>query len=409
MNIAEAIKIAFLSLWANKLRSVLTLLGVVIGVAAVIAVVTFVNGINGYVATKIFNLGADVFIVFKNSPAITNVDKYLEAEKRKDLTMEDYEAVLAACKHCEWVGAALRNDSGKVKYGEQSISDSTIRGMTPSMVPILDIDLTAGRMINDVDVRNNSAVVVVGPDIVDNLMPGIDPINKEIRIDGWIYRVIGVGKRKGKTLGQSQDNWVAMPLTTFLNTYGSNRSLTIYGRANGVGDPLEMASDEMRTILRSHRHDRPGVEDSFSLDTNSTFVGLWQSISSSFSAVFVSLAAISLVVGGIVIMNIMLVSVSERTREIGVRKALGARRHDVMLQFLIESATMSLVGGLIGVIAGAGIAKTITLVIGFPSEIQLWSVALGLFVATAVGVFFGVYPARKAAQLDPIVALRSEL
>jgi putative ABC transport system permease protein len=200
-----------------------------------------------------------------------------------------------------------------------------------------------------------------------------------------------------------------MPLTTFLNTYGSNRSLTIYGRANGVGDPLEMASDEMRTILRSHRHDRPGVEDSFSLDTNSTFVGLWQSISSSFSAVFVSLAAISLVVGGIVIMNIMLVSVSERTREIGVRKALGARRNDVMLQFLIESATMSLVGGLIGVIAGAGIAKTITLVIGFPSEIQLWSVALGLLVATAVGVFFGVYPARKAAQLDPIVALRSEL
>ncbi|HLB93443.1 MAG TPA: ABC transporter permease, partial [Terriglobales bacterium] len=163
MNIIEAIKIAFLSLWANKLRSALTLLGVVIGVAAVIAVVTFVNGINGYVATKIFNLGADVFIVFKNSPAITNIDKFLEAEKRKDLTMEDYEAVLEACKHCEWVGASLRNDSGKVKYGEQSISDTTVRGVTPSMVPILDIDLTAGRMINDIDVRNDSAVAVVGP------------------------------------------------------------------------------------------------------------------------------------------------------------------------------------------------------------------------------------------------------
>jgi putative ABC transport system permease protein len=156
MNITEAIKIAFLSLWANKLRSALTLLGVVIGVAAVIAVVTFVNGINGYVATKIFNLGADVFIVFKNSTVATNIDKFIEGEKRKDLTMEDYEAVLEACKHCEWVGAALRNDSGHVKYGEQSINDTTVRGMTPSMVPILDIDLTAGRMINDIDLRNNS-------------------------------------------------------------------------------------------------------------------------------------------------------------------------------------------------------------------------------------------------------------
>src|SRR5258708_29347549 len=178
MNIAEAIKIAFLSLWANKLRSALTLLGVVIGVAAVIAVVTFVNGINGYVATKIFNLGADVFIVFKNSPAITNIDKFLAGEKRKDLTMEDYQAVLEACNHSEWVGAALRNASGHVKYGEQSISHTIVRGMTPSMAPILDIDLTAGRMINDVDMRKNSAVFVADPHILDNLIPRPNPLNQ---------------------------------------------------------------------------------------------------------------------------------------------------------------------------------------------------------------------------------------
>jgi putative ABC transport system permease protein len=260
-----------------------------------------------------------------------------------------------------------------------------------------------------IDEEHNSKVAIIGPDIVDNQMGSIDPIGKEIRVDGTQYTVIGVGERKGKTLGQSQDDWVAVPLTTFLNAYGSSPSLTIYARANGVGDPLELAVGEVRTILRSHRHDLPGAEDSFSTDTNSTFVGIWQSISSSFSAVFVSLAAISLVVGGIVIMNIMLVSVTERTREIGVRKALGARRGDVLLQFLIESATMSFVGGLIGVLAGVVFAKTITLLIGFPSDIELWSVALGLFMATAVGIFFGVYPARKASLLDPIVALRSEL
>jgi len=277
------------------------------------------------------------------------------------------------------------------------------------MPPIYNMNIDRGRGFVPIDEEHNSRVAIIGPDIVDNQMGSIDPIGKEIRVDGGQYTVIGVGERKGKTLGQSQDDWVAIPLTTFLNAYGSNRSLTIYARANGVGDPLELAVGEVRTILRSHRHDLPGAEDSFSTDTNSTFVGLWQSISSSFSAVFVSLAAISLVVGGIVIMNIMLVSVTERTREIGVRKALGARRGDVMLQFLIESATMSLVGGLIGVITGVVFAKVITLVIGFPSEIELWSVALGLFVATAVGIFFGVYPARKASLLDPIVALRSEL
>jgi putative ABC transport system permease protein len=408
MEFTEAVKIALQSLWANKLRSILTLMGVMIGVAAVIMVITLVNGANKFVATKVYGYGADVFTASKQ-PAVTFSDaEYNKYKKRKDLKIDDYREVAAKCKHCAATGA-MANVTGKVVYNNHSSTDTDIRGWTWTMPPISNINLDRGRGFVPMDEEHNSRVAIIGPDIVDNQMTGIDPIGKEIRVDGSQYTVIGVGERKGKTLGQSQDNWVAMPLTTFLNTYGSNRSLTIYGRANGVGDPLEMAADEMRTILRSHRHDRPGAEDSFSLDTNSTFVGLWQNISSSFSAVFVSLAAISLVVGGIVIMNIMLVSVTERTREIGVRKALGARRNDVMLQFLIESATMSLVGGLIGVIAGAGIAKAITLVIGFPSEIQLWSVALGLFVATAVGVFFGVYPARKAARLDPIVALRSEL
>jgi putative ABC transport system permease protein len=408
MNITEAIKIAFLSLWANKLRSALTLLGVVIGVAAVIAVVTFVNGINGYVATKIFNLGADVFIVFKNSPAVTNIDKYLEGEKRKDLTMEDYEAVLEACKHCEWVGAALRNESGHVKYGEQSISDTIVRGMTPSMVPILDIDLTAGRMINDVDLRNNSAVVVVGPDIVDNLIPGVDPINKELRIDGWVYRVIGVGKRKGKTLGQSMDNYALMPITAFQKQNGSHSSIRISGKAASSGAGFEEAMDETRAILRARRHVRPGDDDSFDIETNDSLLSIWSNFSGTFFYAMIGIAAISLVVGGIVIMNIMLVSVTERTREIGIRKAMGARSDDILLQFLIESLTLALLGGAIGVLSGISFAKVVTLAIGMPSEIKLWAVLAGVFVAASVGIFFGVYPAKRAAALDPIAALRFE-
>src|SRR5580704_9924509 len=194
MKILEAIRIALQSLWANKLRSVLTLLGMMIGVAAVIAVVTFVNGINGYVATKIFNLGADVFITFKVSPAVTNVDHFLEGEKRKDLTMEDYQAVADACSHCLYVGAALRNSTGKVKYAEQSITDTTVQGITPSMAPIYDTELTEGRMLNATDLNNKSPVAVVGVDIVDNLMAGADPLGREIRVDGWTYQIIGVGR-----------------------------------------------------------------------------------------------------------------------------------------------------------------------------------------------------------------------
>src|SRR5947209_12317237 len=204
MNFLEAIRIALQSLWANKLRSARTLLGVVIGVAAVIAVVTFVNGINGYVAEKIFNLGADVFIISKISPVITSIDQLLEGQKRKDLTMEDYHAVAEACRHCALIGAAAVNLNGHVKYGEQSISDSWVRGLTPSHGAILNIDLTAGRWLNENDVNNRSNVAVIGTDIVDTLFPGVDPLDKEVRVEGELYRVIGVAKKQGKTRSEER-------------------------------------------------------------------------------------------------------------------------------------------------------------------------------------------------------------
>lgn len=410
MNYVEAIRVALQSLWANKLRSVLSVLAIVIGVAAVIAVVTFVAGIDGYVAGKIFNLGADVFIASKMSPVQLNVDTFLEAEKRKNFDMDDYRAVVDACKHCEYVGASLRNGNGHVKYAEQSISDTTVQGITPSMAPIYDTDLSAGRMLTETDLENRSMVVVVGADIVEHLMAGVDPIGREIRLDGWTYQVIGVGKKKGKTLGQSLDNYVMIPITTYLKQYGAhNDSVRISGKATSAGPELSEAIDETRVALRAHRHDRLGANDSFDIETNESLLGIWSNFSNTFFMATIGVACIALVVGGIVIMNIMLVAVTERTREIGIRKAMGARREDVLMQFLIESVVLSLMGGLLGVLVGVGIAESITALIGMPSAIKLWAVAAGLIVSASVGVFFGVWPAQKAAKLDPIAALRFEM
>ena len=409
MNISQALKIALQSLWANKLRSVLTLLGVVIGVAAVIAVVTFVNGINGYVAEKIFNLGADVFIVSKMPNVITDVDQFIEGQKRKDLSMEQYRAVAEECSACKVVGAALRQFNGKVVFGNQSSSDSIIRGWTPTMAPIYDLDLVAGRMLNDTDENYASPVAIIGWDIRTNLLGSVDPIGKEIRVDGRMYRVIGVGKKEGKTLGQSRDNWVLLPIATWIKAYGTQNSVNIWAKTNDVGAPFEQAIDQARVILRSRRHDRVGEKDSFVIETNQSFLSIWANLSGTFFIVMIVIASISLIVGGIVIMNIMLVSVTERTREIGIRKALGARPRDVLRQFLIESVTLALIGGLFGVTGGVAVAKLVTLLIGMPSAIKFWAIIAGLLVSASVGIFFGVYPARKAAKLDPIVALRFEL
>ena len=407
METKEAFRIALQSLWANKLRSVLTLLGVVIGVASVIAVVTLVNGANLFVSSKVNTYGADVFTISQSPGFITNYKDYVRYNKRKVISLDEYNAVQAECTSCLQVGA-LQATPGKIVYGRESSTGSTIRGYTPNMPEMQNLNIVEGRSFTQADEEHASHVALIGSDVEDNILKGVNPLGQEIRADGVPYTVVGVSEKQGSTLGQSQDDWVAVPLTTYQKTYGTAKTVTIYAKAPTGPGGMDRASDQARAIMRILRHDRPGVEDSFTLETSSALIGLWNQISGSFEAVAVAIAGISLVVGGIVIMNIMLVSVTERTREIGVRKALGARRNDVLLQFLFESGTMALIGGVIGVLCGVGAAEAVTLALGFPSSLAVWSIFAGLFVATSVGVFFGVYPARKAAELDPIVALRSD-
>ena len=405
--VGEAMRIAGASLWAHKLRSVLTLLGVVIGVMSVIAVVSVVNGLNRYVAEKVFNLGADIFLIERGPVIMTNITQYEETQKRRKFRLDDYEWVRDNCRTCVEVGTDASRQNGQVKYGTQYLSDTRVFGWSAEMPQLYDFELTSGRHVNQVDVETAAPVCTVGFAIADGLLPGTDPLGKEIRVDTGSCQVIGVGKKLGSVMGQSRDDWVILPITTYQKYYGNNDSLIIWVKSDGT-NAMEPTMDEARLLVRGRRHVPYGAPDDFAMETNDSFLSLWGSISGAFFGVTIAIASISLVVGGIVIMNIMLVSVTERTHEIGLRKSLGARQSDIRLQFLIESSTIAATGGVLGVALGILLAKIITWTTSLPSSIQVWSVILGLIVATGVGLFFGVYPAAKAARLDPVVALRSE-
>ncbi|MFQ5816377.1 MAG: ABC transporter permease [Terriglobia bacterium] len=406
MNFWETVRLSLAALWAHKLRTLLTLLGVIIGVTAVIAVVSFVDGLNAYVAERIFNLGADVFLVGKSPAVITDMDTWLEAQKRRDLTLDDYRAVAEACTDCRWVGATLGR-GGEVVYANNSIRDTGVRGWTHTMPKIYDMDIEFGRQFSPAEEERSVPVVVIGWDIYENLLLGLDPLGRQVRVDGAVFEVIGVAKKRGSALGQSRDNFVLIPITTHMKRYGSRQSVRIWGKSNGEAR-LAAAMDQARLVLRARRHLAYEQEDDFALENNQSFLALWRDISSAFFMTIILISSIALVVGGIVIMNMMLVSVTERTHEIGIRKALGARRRDILWQFLIEASTIAFVGGALGILLGLGIAQWVSALTSLPAAVKGWSVVMGLGVATSVGLFFGVYPANRAARLDPVVALRME-
>jgi len=406
MNFLETVQLALAALWAHKLRSLLTLLGVIIGVTSVIAVVSFVDGLNAYVAERIFNLGADVFLAGKSPAVITDMDTWLEANKRRDITYEDYEAVRDGCSDCRWVGATLRRN-GQVIFGNNSLRDPFIAGYTYYMPFIYDIDVEFGRHLSEAEESRSAPAAVIGWDIYETLFTGRDPINREIRVDGTLFQIVGVAKKRGSALGQSRDNFVIIPLSTYLKRYGSRQSLRIWAKANNE-ERLTAAMDQVRLVLRSRRHLRYEQKDDFALENNQSFLAIWEGISSAFFMTIIAVSSIALVVGGILIMNMMLVSVTERTREIGIRKALGARRADILKQFLLEAGTIAFVGGALGILFGLAIAQGVAALTSLPAAVKGWSVLMALLVATSVGIFFGVYPATRASKLDPVVALRQE-
>lgn len=395
------------SFWSNKLRTFLTLLGIIIGVLTIIAVVSIIQGLNNYVYTKMAFFGANDFSVSKMSMMITSLQEFRDQQKRKKLSLEDMKLIRKLCTSCELVGASV-STSRTVKYGNESLKDVEIRGVTHLDHVIGSVlELQRGRQISQDDEDHSRYVCIIGADIQEKLFSSLDPLGKRIKIGNQNFSVIGLGEKKGKLLGFSQDNYVRIPITTFQKVYGERRSIDINVHTTSQ-EQMAIAQDEVRTILRSKRHVPFNKPDDFSFQTSDTFIQFYKSATTGIYFAMIAISSLALLVGGIVVMNIMLVAVTERTKEIGIRMAIGARRKDILVQFLIESATISATGGIIGIALGFILARIVTAATSMPSSIEPLSIVVAISVSASVGIFFGLYPASKASKLDPIEALRAE-
>jgi len=397
--------VAIDSLRANKLRSFLTLLGIIIGITSIISVISIIQGLDKYWKQKVSNFGPNTFVITQ-FPITTNLDKFFEMIRRNPEIHADAAAVIKrGCGACELVGVEVHKQVD-VRYGKQSLEEIDMSGSTPNITEIEGFGVELGRALQDWDEEHSRFVAFIGADVAEKLFLGLDPLGKTLQIDDHSYTVVGVAEKKGTVFGFSRDNFAKVPLSTFQKIYGSRRTVNISIR--GGEGLMQQAQDQSRLAMRTLHHLGYHEEDDFGLITSEGINELFDKLTATIFSVSLFVVGISLVVGGIVIMNIMLVSVVERTKEIGIRKAVGARQQDVVNQFLVESVVLCCTGGAGGIVFAWFISWMLAKFTPLPSSFPLWAPAVALTLSTIIGVFFGIYPARRAGRLDPIEALRAE-
>ncbi len=404
----ESGRIAVESLGKNKLRSFLTLLGIILATSTLITVTSFVHGMDVYIATKLSDMGSDGFRVVRMA-FIGDWDpkKFLEMQRRNpQIRPVEYDFVRRQATTLKDVGLQTWRSVTLVRKG-QAYSGVDLYGVTDNIPDMSDFEAGTGRVITGEEVRRHASVAFIGYDVGQHYFAGEDPIGKTLSVDGVPYEVVGVSKAKGNVFGQSQDKFVMVPVYSYLKTYGLHGEIMLVAKSKDPQHILE-SEDEVRTLLRSFRHLRPTDDDTFSIFASDTFAKAWKNLTGAISATAIGIVSVFLVVGGIVIMNIMLAVVTERTHEIGIRKSLGARRADILNQFLVESSVLSLAGGIVGVVLAYSLTVIVKSATPLPMEMPATSVVIGVGLSVIVGLFFGIYPARQASKLDPIVALHAE-
>jgi putative ABC transport system permease protein len=405
-QVFESIFIALQAIWANKLRSFMTVLGNIVAVTSIVTVVSLIQGMNAYVTNAIVSdVGADSFTI-QQFGVVTSDEEFEKIRNNPRIRLDEAEAIRRYSPVVDAVmGQAQRG--GQVSYKDIVLDRVQIQGVTKEYVEFSNFDAERGRMINPVEVERSRPVAIIGHQTAERLFGQTDPLDKVIKVEGMHFRVVGVSSKKGSFMGNSLDEIAVIPLDLFQKLYGARAQLSIIVKPK---DPslVQAAMDDATVALRVERRLKPKDKDNFGIFTAETLLGLYRQATAGIFAVLVGVVALSLLVGGIVIMNIMLMVVSERTREIGLRKALGARRKDIMSQVLTESVTLSTFGGVVGIVLGFIVARVIATVTPLPARLEVWSVALGIGITAAVGLFFGAYPASRAARLDPIEALRRE-